>query len=643
MVSTESIGNFFQSLKLALKAASIYQNDHPALINTVENLQRALDKSIAGNPFLKIGFTTQSITLGDSFLETEKVHTDVAEFFHVRKIKSIIFRKGVTASELQNLITSLNLPRHEIIRRGGITTHLNPDTTPHITVEELDYSHLLKGDGEVVKDVWSLLLQEAVTGQDENKLEDVVESFDRAIEKFSPKEVSEDINLQGNFSKFFDYLKDEKTDDFRSCAKKLIKTLVNNSDLSSEDKIENLATLVSDLSEEDLASTLWEEIISNENFNSLSFSIFSRLIQKEKHSNIANSLSDIFKANEAESSRPENREKLKELLAGTSTPTISAIYAQTLSAFMQDIDYDEKLIIEHGSLLKNYRFLLLNLLAIEDNQDNLAFILGKIDDEWGNISNEKDYEYLKLLYDILQDKISRHPSDARLGKTAARLVQTIENSILKGEVSLYFEHFLQLFEESTLDVNSYLDRIFHDGKITPYILKAFFTFFTEYLFYFDLNLDQKSGDSKFLEKLISSLELIDSPISIVTLKSVYNLGQTTVKLKVLKAMQKLVENDPSFLFSVLKGKSPALKGEALVILIREDRLKSKALELLFKFESPFGVRNRKLLEHIKILEDKDLRAAETALAPLRMRKGFWNRKIRSQANRILEHWHAEED
>ena len=109
MVSTESIGNFFQSLKLALKAASIYQNDHPAFINTVENLQRQLDKSIAENPFLKIGFTSQSITLGDSFLEGGKGHAEVAEFFHVRKIKSIIFRKGVTGAELQNLISSLNL------------------------------------------------------------------------------------------------------------------------------------------------------------------------------------------------------------------------------------------------------------------------------------------------------------------------------------------------------------------------------------------------------------------------------------------------------------------------------------------------------------------------------------------------------
>jgi len=638
-VSPASFQDFLQSVKHAFKAASIYQPNHPALNRTIQNLKHEIDQSLAGGNCLKLSFTTRSIVIGDQVLESEKLHAEIAEFFHFRRIKSISFNKGVTEAELRHLIISLHRSRNEHLK-SGLASALTPEAIPHIILDELNYSQLLQGEGDEIKDIWAYMLGEAVANQDENKIDEVVEDFDRAIDGISPKDMTESIVFQENISKFFSYLEENKNEDFRSCAKKLIKNVINDNDLTSEDKVENLTMLISDLSEEDLASTLWEEIISNKNFNSLNFSIFSRLIQKERHSDIANSLSEIFKENEMEAGRTENKEKMKELLAGTSTPMISAIYAQTLSTFMQDIKVDEKLTFEQVPLFKNYRYILLNLLACEDDPAQFSYILDKIDAEWKRISTEHDYEYLRFLYDTVQKISKRYPSNSRLEKSTVRLIQTIEEFILSGEVSLFFEYFLQKFEASMLDVNCYLEKIFQEGKITAYILKGFFKFFTEYLFYFNLNLDQKSGDSRFLEKLTSNLALIDSPISVITLKNIFSQGQPQVKLKVLKAMQKLTEYDPKFLFSVLKGKNMSLKAEALVIIMREEKFRQKALDGLLKFESPFGIRNRRLHENIKILEEKNMRSAETALIPLRMRKGFWNRNIRARVNRVLEHWHA---
>ncbi|MCK4932400.1 MAG: hypothetical protein KAT01_09545, partial [Candidatus Aminicenantes bacterium] len=514
----------------------------------------------------------------------------------------------------------------------------------HITVEELDYSQLLKGEGEEVKDVWSYLLQEAVEQEDKEKLMEVADSFEKVIKDFEAGEFFEDKEFSENFIRFFDYLKINEEKSYRKCAKNLVKTVVKKKeDIKDEEKLKNIKAIITDLKEEDLATSLWDELIYDDNFDSLSFSIFSKLIERDKHEKVAASLSDIFKEDDALREDPRAEEKIKELLSGTSSTMMSEIYRQTLTSFLKDISYETKLTFDHTLLQKNYRYILLNLLKKDTSLEYITETMGKIFGEWESVKEKKDLEYIQYVFEVLDEKDEEILSDPKIKLYISKMVGYVEHSILEGELLLEFDYFIDKLKESTLDVNTYLERIFTDGRISPYILKAFFKFFKEYLFYFNLNLDQNSSNSKFLEKMIKNLQEIDTPISLITLKNIYHAASATTKYRVLRAMYKLTESDEKFLFPILKSKEPALKAEALILLMRDQRMKRLAFESLFRIPSPYGIRNKRLLKHIKIIEDKDLREAKLYLEEFSKRRGFWNSKLKKESQRVLEKWNAEQN
>ncbi|GAF93199.1 unnamed protein product, partial [marine sediment metagenome] len=268
-----------------------------------------------------------------------------------------------------------------------------------------DYSQLLKGEGEEVKDVWSYLLQEAVEQEDKEKLMEVADSFEKVIKDFEAGEFFEDKEFSENFIRFFDYLKINEEKSYRKCAKNLVKTVVKKKeDIKDEEKLKNIKAIITDLKEEDLATSLWDELIYDDNFDSLSFSIFSKLIERDKHEKVAASLSDIFKEDDALREDPRAEEKIKELLSGTSSTMMSEIYRQTLTSFLKDISYETKLTFDHTLLQKNYRYILLNLLKKDTSLKYITETMGKIFGEWEAVKEKKDLEYIQYVFEVLDEK-----------------------------------------------------------------------------------------------------------------------------------------------------------------------------------------------------------------------------------------------
>ncbi len=219
--------------------------------------------------------------------------------------------------------TKVTLPLSDFVKLGGGGEILKKEKILHVSVEELDYKELLKGEGEEIKDIWPYLLQEAVDENDAEKIIDVAESFDRVADKLDTAELVVDEEMNKNFSRFFSYLKENDSTKYRSCAKNLIKSFVTDKNVNLHSKLDNLKLLITDLKEEDLASTLWEEIISDESFDSLSFSIFSKLLETDRHKRISASLQQLFQTDNPLNRRPEVEEKIKALLSGTSGRFIS--------------------------------------------------------------------------------------------------------------------------------------------------------------------------------------------------------------------------------------------------------------------------------------------------------------------------------
>jgi len=558
--------------------------------------------------------------------------------FHLRKIKSLEIRPGVTIDELMRFSTKVTLPLSDFVKLGGAGEILKKEKILHVSVEELDYKELLKGNGEEIKDIWPYLLQEAVDENDVEKIIDVAESFDRVVDKLNTAELVVDENMNRNFSRFFSYLKENDSTKYRSCAKNLIKSFVTDKNVNLHSKLDNLKLLITDLKEEDLASTLWEEIISDESFDSLSFSIFSKLLETDRHQRVSASLQRLFQTDNPLNRRPEVEEKVKALLSGTSGRFISEIYQRTLSSLLKDIHFDKKIVFDHEQLAVNYRYILLNVLARETDVGRMAAVAERLLGMWDEIAGRGDFEFLSSLQEVLLSKRADCPEDPALLKVNDALGECVERAVLDGGVSPYFDQLISGLSKSRFGLDVYLRKIFSESRITPFILHAYYRFFKERMDALTSRLEEKRQDRSFLDRIILASKAIDSSLSQTVLEAVYGVGDESVRGETLKAMGCLSEIDKDFLFPILRSPRTSLKSEALVILTDRDATRKRALDLFLRFQSPCGILNKRLRAHIRIVESRELRQAAGHLERLGRRKSWWNRSVRREARRVLEKW-----
>ncbi len=641
MEKEETLKDFLNTLKISFKNASMYGADHPAFSNSIVRLKQRIEILFKFFIPITIGFTSSSVYMDGRFWEKGQLFLELAKIFHFRKLKSLEIHEGITADELIYFITKLSISPRDVIKSGGPNKILKEEELQHLVFEELDYSELLKGEGEEIKEIWLVILQEALETKDDRKILELADTFEKVIKAYELEEITESEDMIEALSEFFSYLENLEPEKFQDCAKEFVRTIMRQRKILADPETDKLKKITQNFKEKDLASTMWEEILTDENFDSLNFNIFSTLIKQDKQDGVSHFIANIFRKSEPLRSNPKITKKMEELLSDSSSPMISEIYRNTLATLLREISFKEELSFREDVLSMSYRFMLLNLVERETSTDEIMSLLKMIFEEWENISEQKDYECLKALYDILKtkkDELSKYPEYAKMNNKIANF---IERTILQGELSFYFEFFINSIDKSTLDVNVYLDKIFTEGKVTPYTLKAFFKFYKEYLFYFNLNLDAYSSDSKLIDKLINSLGMIDSAISHVTLKNIFQSGDRGTKIKALQAMQNLSIYENKFLLPILKSKDFQLKSEVFVTLMGDESVRNTILQKLFSIPSPFGIRNKRLLENLSIVEKKGVKAAKLYLITLSEKKHFWNKKLRKRAKTILENWHAE--
>ena len=639
-IRDKTLQDFFRTLKVSFKNATIYNTEHPAFVSSVADLKENIETIFNFLNPISISFTPRSLYMDDQFWEGEKIYIELGRFFHFRKIKTLEIRPGISEAELMRFSSKITLSLKDFLKEGGPQAVIKRENLRHINVEELDYTQLLKGEGGEISDIWTYLMEEGLEEHDLQKLDQVTENFEHVIGKFNTEELIVNEELQRTFSGYFRHLKSTGDEQYRKCAQNLVKAVVTNRKITTESKFENLKLLISDLREEDLAHSVWEEIIVDDKFDSISFSIFSKLIEKERHMKISTSLRDLFQSDDPANRKPDVEEKIRALLAGTSSIFISEVYRQTLEKLLQEIDFDQKLTFEHTHLSRNYWYVLLNMLERGKTQEQMLINIKEILADWKEITSSQDFTFMQNLWEVLKQKEKVLSAEEEYEKLSRNLSEFIEKTILNENTDPGLEFFLENFPESIYDTNYYLDHIFTEEKISPFILRAFFKFFANYLFYFNLNLEQKASKPVFLIKMIKALESIDTPMSLVTLKAIYPLGDRSLKIRALQAMQHLNNRDEKFLFQVLRSKELDLKGEALALLIQNPKTKKQALDRLLYIQSPYGIKNKLVIRHIGIIKEKKLLQAKEHLIELRKRGGFWNRKIRIEAKRVLESWDA---
>jgi len=640
MDKDEAVKNFFIALKVTLKSAAIYHSEHGAISTAIEHLKKKVDSLLETSDQIKIGFTPQALRVDERYLKNEKIYEEIARIFHQRKIKTLELHQGLRSEELRDFILNFQLPPKEIARRGGLKSILKQEDVTHLLIEELDYSQLLKGEGEELADVWTYLLEDALNERNPQKMDDLADSFDRVVTRVNPEEIDQNERLGVNFSRFFSYLKENNEAKFKKCAKDLVRAVIRNKSVSVESNLERLKTIVTDLTEKDLAPILYEEMISNDDFDALGFSLFSKLTEGDRDQKISAALTKLAQKDLFLSTMSDLKDKIKKLLSGTESTFISENYRKSLGLLLEGVSFEKKRSFDQNLLTRNFHFVLLNLLSKETQIQASADLTQVLLKEWDSIAAERDFNYLRNLFDLLQQKKGILANDAAALKLETLLCHLVESAILQGKDMPVFEYFIDSFRASVLDVNVYLRKIFTEQKITPCIIRAFFKFHSDLMLYFNINLGEKVASPKFIELMIKNLQTVDSPLSLMALKHIFPLSENRVRIRILRAMRDLSECDEKFLFPILKKGDWATKKEVVAILAKFPPLRQRVFKRLFSFPSPFGLRNHLLLDHLRIVKDLELNQAGEFVLPLAERRFFWDKKLREEALGILEDWDA---
>ena len=314
MSKDEALNEFLKGLRIVLNNASAYPKEHPYFIQSVDTFKKKL---VALFPFLnpiRIDISAESLFMDGRHWEKSMLYTDLASLFHLRKIKSIEFKEGLDNQELIELLSIVSMPLKEVLRHGGIQAILNKDRVTHIEVEELDYSQLLRDEGEEVKDLWVYFFKASVQKGDLDKINAFAQNFEQIINKFSPRDLYEDEELRTNLSNFLSYLKGTDEAKFARCTKILMKMLLGKPSLPEQEKVERIRAFFQDLTSDDLIDGLLESISHGEDFNSLSFNLFVALFDQDRHKDLAPKLKNRIQNTPPSKITPMLKKRIKEIL-----------------------------------------------------------------------------------------------------------------------------------------------------------------------------------------------------------------------------------------------------------------------------------------------------------------------------------------
>ena len=644
MSKEEALEEFFKSFKITLNTSTLYSKNHPYFIKPIEDLKKKADILFHFLNPIKIGITVSYLLVDGKNYDKAGLFDEIAKVFHNRKIESVEIKKGVTVEELVSFMSSVSLRPKEILRSGGIGKIMNRENTINISVEELDYSQLLKDEGDEVKDIWVYLLQEAIEEKNTKKINELADNLGGILSQFKLSDFLKDEQLHKNIDRFFAYLKDNQKDKLNKCSKEILKTILKEKNLPQGGNLDKIKIFLQDLSTDDLANVLLDKIVTDDSFDALNFSLLSHFVEEKKYREASSSFAQKLKNSEYLKDNPQAIKKIQTLFSASNDPFISEIFRHTLSSLLDNISFENRVSFNRDFLYTNYRFILINLLIEENDKVRLSYILEGLLGEWDKIAQERDWKYLKCLSEVLKKKRKNVPSlNDIFSELHGRISNFVQELIWTEEVPEDLEYFIDISQVSPKGLEYYLDKIFKEGKISHYTLKLFFKLFPNDLAAFYKNLELKHSDLEFLGEIIESLKSVEYSISIEVYKYIFSFSNELIKIEVLKAMQGLSGYDEEFLLSILRKADINLKKEALVVLMRDDTAKKKALEILLVMPNPWGMKNKLILENITIIKETGCRDAAYYLDLLSKKGFFWNRSIRRKAQEVLENWYVRKD
>ena len=640
MNKDEALLYFIKGLRIALNTSSAYSKDHPYFIKAATDFNHRIYSTFAYINPIRINIAPASLVIDGKPLEEGFLYTELAYFFHLRKIKSLEFKPGLNIPEIIVFLHTVSQPIKEILRQGGLDAILQKSQSEHITVEPLDYSDLLRGEGEEVKDLWSYLFAGAINSQNEFKIKGFADNFDKIIQKFRPADFLQNEELRQNLYSFLNYLKVNDVERFDKCTKSFLKKLLKDNTIAKDNRLDSIKMFFEGLSKDFFSDAIWELIAESGEGESLNFSTFFSLVDEITHQDIASELQKKLHDTQLLSSNPHARKKLYDLILAEENSLIQPIYRKSLKLLTEE-EQAGSLSFDRDQIISNYYYAILNLLSAETHKEKLSLIASRLSKDAKVMIREQNIEFLNLLFVILNKKISEDVSvGAVFGDFLRRISVFTENSIFEMEDPGRIMVLADKLRGSLLGIDFYMEKIFEEGKINSHILNLMFKLFPSDLDYFLDNLEKRKSDIDFLSRLIKAVPAVNPAVGLEVLKKIYYSSSTIIKIEALKAMENFNLRDEAFLLSILESDEATFKKEALKQLMKIEETKRKALDALFVMSNYFGSNNSTIMQNLLIVKDIDLREAEPYILPISKLWLFWHSGIKQEARKILRSWNA---
>lgn len=638
MDKDQLVNDFFRVLRATLTNSFSYPKDHPYFIKSVDNFKLKLEELLAVLDPLKIGITGSGIMLDGKNLNRAGFGDELAQLLHRRKIKSIEIRSGVTLKELVSFFSVISLRQEEIIKSGGVNAILDKQALLNFTIEELDYSVFLHEEGQEVPDVWGYMLKDALTANDEAKINKLADNFGTLIKRSNQDDIFQTPELPASVNDFLSYLKTKDKEKFAKCSKELFLWLLHNKEALNEEKLTKLAQLFNSLSQEDFSNLFLEGVAQEENFDALSLQFFSRISEQRNPAQIAQGIFTKINASQYLNRNPRVVKRIQDLLTHPQEDQISAVYRNTLESLVKGISFSGELFFDQKELKENYRYIVLNMFASEADEENLSLVAEILEQEWASAFEENNLGFLK---DLASQLAKRKKEGNSVGiELEKKFSVFVENIILNRPLLPQEECLLEMISSPGQEANFYLDKIFTAETANPQLLGLFFKLFPGNLDIFYQRVEQRIQDLEFIFSLIGALGVLAVPGILGILDHIYVSSNELIKVEILNTMRKLKKVDAEFLTRQLNTNSPLLRKNILSVLILDAQVSDGALDLLLKIPGFCGSQNELLIENMQIVFDLGLIEAAGRIRDLERRRFLWNRKLRAKAKQILKEWNA---
>jgi hypothetical protein len=501
MDKEEALAEFLKGLRIAISSASAYPREHPYFLKSAEEFKSRIEAFLAFMNPIKVNFGPEFLVIDGKRLEKAALYVDLANAFHLRKIKSLEFSPGITVEEVADFLDAVARPVKDIIKEGGVSALLGRQAQAHIIAEELDYSGLLRKEGVESQDVWLDIFSGAISREDEEKIEEFSRNFGRIINNFKPESILKDKNIRDNLGKFLVYLKEKDNERYLICAAELLGVIYRSKETPDKSELAQVESF----------------------FDGLDKVSVARLAE----------------------SNPLAAERIREVLTVSEDSLILPFYRHALSSIAKEsASKDSSLSFNRAQTDFNFRYIVLNLAREESDPDKLKVIFSYLAKLCEKALTESDFDYLKHVIELIKER-SGAPAEI-----------SAEFSVIENVVSGFCE--AALFEEgipeelirlaggiktSALGFNYYIKKIFEEQEFGPRAMYYFLKFFPAEIQGFYQSLKQKQADMEFLIKVIRSLEDSGSPLAPAVLANIFSFANSVVRAEVLRAFKRLPEKN----------------------------------------------------------------------------------------------------